>query len=57
MYVAVLQEWCGSEGNSLVFEGDSENRWTTTRLLDLSFTPPSEDILLEHTFVNDTITG
>ncbi|KAK8377791.1 hypothetical protein O3P69_014024 [Scylla paramamosain] len=54
---ARVKEWCGSEGNSLVFEGDSENRWTTTRLLDLSFEPPSEDILLEHTFVDDTPTG
>ncbi|XP_050716652.1 reelin-like isoform X2 [Eriocheir sinensis] len=48
---ARVKEWCGSEGNSLVFEGDLETSWTTTRLLDLSYEPPVEDVVLKQSFV------
>ncbi|KAG0709950.1 Reelin [Chionoecetes opilio] len=53
---AKVKEWCGSEGNSLVFEEDPETRWTTTRLLDLSF-EATDDIILEHNFEYDVPAG
>ncbi|KAG7169873.1 Reelin-like, partial [Homarus americanus] len=49
---AKVKEWCGSEGNSLVFEGGGGNSWTTTRLLDLRVTPPDQDIILGHHFLH-----
>ncbi|XP_045618804.2 reelin [Procambarus clarkii] len=55
---AKVKEWCGSEGNSLVFEGAGDaNSRTTTRLLDLSVKPPPGDIIVSHRFFTSPPSG
>nr|XP_053635022.1 reelin-like [Cherax quadricarinatus] len=56
---AKVKEWCGSEGNSLVFEGSGpgSNSLTTTRLLDLRATPPAHDVILGHHFIKQPPSG
>ncbi|XP_071551543.1 LOW QUALITY PROTEIN: reelin-like [Panulirus ornatus] len=54
---AKVKEACGSEGNSLVFEGDPTTSWTTTRLLDLRVLPPDDDLILGQYFLHSPPSG
>nr|XP_027207228.1 reelin-like [Penaeus vannamei] len=49
---ASVKESCSSEGNGLVFEGAGEVSWASTRLLDLSFAPLEEDVVLRQDFAD-----
>ncbi|RXG53891.1 Reelin [Armadillidium vulgare] len=45
-----IQESCGSEGNSLFFDGSMENSWASTRLIDLSDTDYADDTTFRKLF-------
>ncbi|XP_047492502.1 reelin-like [Penaeus chinensis] len=49
---ASVKEYCSSEGNSLVFEGEDAASWLSTRLLDLSAAPPPEDVAVRQRFLD-----